>query len=433
MSGPKDEALKARAAKVLPASAFGHMGTRLLPAGFPQFFTRGEGAYIWDADGNRYLDFMCAFGPNLLGYRDPRVEAAAAAQRAEGDVLTGPSPRAVELAELLTGMIAHADWAFFCKNGTDATTLARTVARAATRKRKVLVAHGAYHGAAPWCTPVPAGTLPEDRAHMIEYDYNDIASLDAAAAQAEGDLAAVFAAPFRHDAFIDQALPDPAYARAARALCDRTGAMLVVDDIRAGFRLARDCSWSLIGVRPDLSTWGKCLANGRPLSVLLGSDTARAGADAIYATGSFWQAAEPMAAALATLAIVRDGDHIERSERLGARLRAGLDTAAAAHGFRLSQTGPVQMPQILFEDDREMAKGFAWTEALLAEGVYMHPWHNMFLCAAMTEADIDFALAAADRAFAAVRARSAALKPHPVVAAIRRGLVPETPALETAG
>ncbi len=148
----------------------------------------------------------------------------------------------------MTAMVSHADWAMFCKNGTDATPMALMVARAHTRRKTVILAKGAYHGAVPWCAPRPAGSSPEDRAHQILCDYNDVASLEAAVAQAGDDLAAIFAAPFKHDAFIDQAVPDPAYARRARELCDQTGALLVVDDVRAGFRIARDCSWSSVGV-----------------------------------------------------------------------------------------------------------------------------------------------------------------------------------------
>lgn len=415
-SGPVDQALRERAVRVLPNSAFGHMSTMLMPLAYPQFLARGAGAHVWDVDGNRYLDFMCAYGPNLLGYRDARVEAAADAQRKVGDVLTGPSPLAVELAETLVAMVGHADWAFFCKNGTDATTIARTIARAQTGRRKVLVARGAYHGAAPWCTPMHFGTLPEDRAHMLSYDYNDVASLEAAVAAAGDDLAAIFASPFKHDAFADQALPDPAYARACRALCDARGAMLIVDDIRAGFRLARDCSWSLVGVEPDLSSWGKCLANSHPISAVLGNNRCRSGADMIYATGSFWQAAVPMAAALRTLEIIRTSDYLEHSIALGTQLRDGIGRAAAAHGFALKQTGPVQMPQILFDDDADFRTGFAWCEAMLRRGIYMHPWHNMFLCAAMTEADIAGAVTAADAAFAEIRAGAGSHQPHPGLA-----------------
>ena len=153
-----DQALRARARRVVPGGMTGHLNAASLPTGYPQFFARGQGCRLWDVDGREYIDFMCGWGPNLLGYRHPEVEAAAQAQAAQGDCLNGPTERFVELAEALVDTIAHADWVMFQKNGTDATTVALMVARAATGRRKVLAAHGSYHGATPWCTPVPAGT-----------------------------------------------------------------------------------------------------------------------------------------------------------------------------------------------------------------------------------------------------------------------------------
>ncbi len=168
-----DKALRARAGKVIPGGMYGHQSAVLLPDGYPQFFTRGSGAHLWDANETKYLDYMCAYGPNLLGYGHKAIDDAYIAQLRLGDTLTGPSPVMVELAEAFVAMIAHADWAMFCKNGTDANSMAMVIARAATGRRKILIAHGAYHGAAPWCTPIKTGTLPEDRAHQIRYDYND--------------------------------------------------------------------------------------------------------------------------------------------------------------------------------------------------------------------------------------------------------------------
>src|SRR3954465_9470389 len=307
-SNSHDRELRARAEAVIPGGMYGHQSTALLPDDYPQFFDRGEGAYIWDVDGRKYLDMMCAYGPNLFGYANPQIDAAYVRQLGLGDTLTGPTALMVELAEAMVAMVSHADWALFCKNGTDATTMALTIARAHTRRKTVIRAKGAYHGAAPWCVPRPTGTLESDRANQIICDYNDVASLEAAVAQAGDDLACIFAAPFKHDAFIDQAEPDPAYASRARELCDATGALLVVDDVRAGFRLARDCSWSRLGVQPDLSTWGKCVANGHPISVMLGNDKARKAAASIYVTGSFWYQAATMAAALETLRLIRESD-----------------------------------------------------------------------------------------------------------------------------
>jgi glutamate-1-semialdehyde 2,1-aminomutase len=309
----------------------------------------------------------------------------------------------------------------FCKNGTDATTMALTAARAHTRRKTVVRAKGAYHGAAPWCVPRPTGTLETDRAYQITCDYNDVASLEAAVAQAGDDLACIFAAPFKHDAFIDQAEPTFAYAKRARELCDATGALLVVDDVRAGLRIARDCSWAKIGVQPDLSTFGKCVANGHALSVLVGANKVREAASKIFVTGSFWFQAAPMAAAIETLGLVRNTDYLERITILGERLRGGLAERAAAAGFVLRQTGPVTMPLFLFDDDPDLRKGFRFSSAMLDRGVYVHPWHNMFLCAAMTEADIDTALAAAEGAFADLKRDQGDLAPVEKLAFLATG------------
>jgi glutamate-1-semialdehyde 2,1-aminomutase len=421
LSNSTDRALRERAEKVIPGGMYGHQSVSLLPDSYPQFFSKGAGAHIWDADGRKYLDFMCAYGPSLFGYADAGIDAAYGAQLAKGDALTGPTALMVELAEAFTGMVTHADWAMFCKNGTDATSMAMVTARAHTKRKTLVLAKGAYHGAAPWCVPRPTGTTPEDKANQVFCAYNDIASLEAAVAKAGDDLAAIFAAPFKHDAFIDQAEPDPAYARRARELADATGALLVVDDVRAGFRVARDCSWSAIGVQPDLSTWGKCIANGHPISALLGNDKSRKAASSIYVTGSFWFAGAAMAAGLETLRMVRETDYLERIEGLGTRLRNGLAERASAAGFGFRQTGPVTMPLFLFDDDKDLARGFAWSSAMLERGVYAHPWHNMFLCAAMTEGDIDFALDAAEASFSELRKNAATITPAAKMAFLTAG------------
>jgi glutamate-1-semialdehyde 2,1-aminomutase len=396
----EDRSLRERAARVIPGGMYGHQSVAPLPAGYPQFFSRAEGAYLWDADGRRLLDLMCAYGPQLLGYANSRIDAAYIDQLKRGDAMTGPSGLMVELAEAMVALVSHADWAMFCKNGTDANTMALMVARSQTGRSGIVRARGAYHGSAPWSNPRKRGIALGDQSNQHLCDYNDVASLEAAIAAAGNDLAAIFATPYRHDVFVDQAPPSPAYAKRARELADERGALLVVDDVRAGFRIARDCSWSKVGVQPDLSCWGKCIANGHPISALLGSDSARKGAEGIFTTGSYWFAAAAMAASLVTLELIRSTDYLERIEALGARLRAGLAERSKAAGFSLRQTGPAQMPLFLFDDDPDLKKGNAWSAQMVSRGIYVHPWHNMFLSAAMTEADIDLALDAAEASFA---------------------------------
>jgi glutamate-1-semialdehyde 2,1-aminomutase len=398
-----DDRLRKRALSVIPNGMYGHQSVGSLPPGTPQFFARAKGPTLWDHDGNEYLDFMCGYGPQLFGYGHESIDAAYVAQLAEIDTATGPSGLIVDLAEAFVAMISHADWALFCKNGTDATSMALMTARVATGRKKILKAKGAYHGIAPWCTPIPAGTVEEDRSNTIEYVYNDVASLEVAVTTAGDDLAGIFASPFKHDVVVDQELPDPLYARRARELCDERGAFLIVDDIRAGFRLARDCSWQSLGVEPDLSCWGKAIANGHAISALLGSEGAREAASRIYATGSFWFSSAPMAASLATLRLIRESDYLERTVSLGEALRSGLEEAAAQHGLPIKQTGPVQMPLVTFskapsiEDSAQgkdglagpdLALGSDFCAGMIERGIYFHPWHNMFISAAMTPGDI---------------------------------------------
>lgn len=412
MNGPIDKSLRERAARVIPGGMYGHQSAASLPANYPQFFARAEGPWLWDVDGNRYLDFMCAYGPQLFGYAHPGIDAAYANQMRTGDAMTGPTALMVELAEAFTSMISHATWAMFCKNGSDATTIALMAARAQTKRNAIVRATGAYHGAQPWSNPRPAGTSPGDRAGQHFCTYNDVASLEEAVKAAGDDLAAIFVSPFRHDTFQDQSLPTREFAQRCRELADKTGALLIVDDVRGGFRVSRDCSWSIVGIEPDISCWGKTIANGHPISAVLGSDRARPGASSIFTTGSYWFAAAAMAASLATLELIRETDYLERLNAMGDTLRAGFDERAKAHGFSIRQTGPSPMPQILFDDDPDYRVGYGWCSEMLKRGVYTHPWHNMFLSAAMGDAEIAFALKAAGESFEALRASVASLEPH---------------------
>ncbi len=400
-----DSALRQRAAAVIPGGMYGHQSARPLPDAYPQFMREGRGARVWDVDGNCYVDLMGSYGPVVLGHQHPAVEEAARAQAALGDCQNGPGPVLVELAELLVATVRHADWAMLAKNGTDATTMCCTIARAVTGRKRVLVARGAYHGAAPWCTPRPAGVTAEDRVNLGYYTYNDLASAAEAVAEAGDDLAAVVVSPFRHDAGFDQELVDPAFARGLRELCDATGAALVLDDVRCGFRLALGSSWEPIGVEPDLSAWSKAIANGYPLAAVLGNDRFRDGASEIFVTGSFWFAAVPMAAAIATIGALRDEGAIAAMERSGNALRDGIRAQAAHWELAVNYTGPVQMPYLTFAGDEDYALGREFAAAALERGAYLHPKHNWFVSAAMTDEDLALALAATGEAFSVVRKR----------------------------
>ncbi len=399
-SRPHDHELRERAQRVIPGGMYGHLNMGAMPADYPQFFQSARGARATDVDGREFVDLMCSWGPVLLGHHRPEVDAAAARQAALGDCLNGPSARMVELAERLTGVVSHADWAMFEKNGTDATTLCCTIARAATGKNKVLVATGAYHGAAPWCTPVTSGTTPEDRANLIRYTYNDLGSVAAAMTD---DVAAIMVSPFRHDAGFDQELVDPEFARGLREICDASGAALILDEVRCGFRLNFGGSWESIGVEPDLSAWSKAIANGYPLAAVLGNDRYRTAAQSLFITGSFWFASVAMAASLATIEVLASEDVIGRMQRNGQVLRAGIAEQAERFDFEINQSGPVQMPYLSFAGDADRSVGSAFAASALRHGVYLHARHNWFVSPALTDDDLAQALGATEAAFAELR------------------------------
>lgn len=197
-----------RALNVIPSGIYGHLGPSeglFLPLEkWPLISSKAEGTYFWDMDGNRYLDFMCAYGPNVLGYNDPEVDAAALEQLKSGNCTTAPSYKMVECAELLVDTVESADWAYFMKNGTDATTFSVMCARAHTRRKKVVFFKGYYHGNDPWAMKADyPGILPEDVANNIIVPWFDMEALEKAWEETKGDIAALIAQPYDHGNFYD--------------------------------------------------------------------------------------------------------------------------------------------------------------------------------------------------------------------------------------
>ncbi len=297
----------------------------------------------------------------------------------------------------------------FAKNGTDATTVCVTTARAATGRRKLLVARGAYHGAAPWCTPNPAGVTPEDRAHLLHFRYNDIASLEQAAARGRrrpGRRAGVAVPPRL------RRRPGTGPARVRPRACVRCatarGAALILDEVRAGARLHLAGSWEPLGVRPDLAAWSKAIANGHALAAVTGSDRFRDAAASIFVTGSFWCGAVAMAASLACLRKLQAVDGIAHMQAMGQRLRDGLAARPRRTAFASARAARRRCRCCCSTTTPKPRSARPSAALALERGVYLHPKHNMFLSVAHRPADIDCALEATDQAFAALAAGRAA-------------------------
>jgi len=404
----KSQELFARAAAVIPNGIYGHQTPAMLvPGAYPYFFERGEGCHVWDVDGNEYIDYICSYGPIVLGHRHPKVEEAALAQMRKGNCFNGPTPLWVDLAEYLVGITPFADWAVFAKNGSDVCTYALEVAREHTGRRKIVMAKGAYHGTHAWCSPMPAGITPEDTANVLTFTYNDLADLRRVVEDHEREVAAIIITPFRHDAFHDQELPAEGFHHGVRRLCDDKGIVLVLDDVRAGFRLHMGGSGEYFGVRPDLACYCKAIANGYALSACVGREALRPAAGQVFFTGSYFTSGVPMAAALACLKELEASGGIEHMRRVGTMLCRGLEEQARSYGLEVVVSGPPAIPFMSFRNDESFERNRVFGAACAARGVYVHPHHNWFLTTAHTEADIRRTLEVTDAAFREVKAQCA--------------------------
>lgn len=393
-----------RAAKVIPEGIYGHKNPAfLLPGYAPYYAERAAGGHCWDVDGNEYVDFLCGYGPILLGHNHPEVEEAVRRQMAKGSCFNHPGEAMVQLAERLVELIPRGDWAVFAKNGSDVTTWAIRVAREYTARPKIIMVRGAYHGAHAWCTAYPGGVLTEDKAHVLHMGWNRLDELAALVAAYRGQIAGLIATPYHHPTYAAQQMPADGFWQGVRDICDREGMLLILDDIRAGFRLGLHGNHPVFGIEPDLICFGKSMANGHPISVAMGRAGLRDAAEAVFLSGTFWFSSVQMVAALVTLRVLEESEAIAHMARLGTRLKEGLEQLGATHGYRVTVSGPPALPYLTFDDDPDLYHTQVFCREMIARGVFLHPHHNWFLCAAHTDADIDYTLDMADQAFRQTR------------------------------
>lgn len=408
---PKSHAAFARATRVIPGGVPGHLGPsaglHIPQNAFPKFSVRAEGTRFWDLDGNEYIDYMCGYGPNVLGYRDPDVDAAAAAQARLEDVVSLPPSIMIDFAELLVDTVASADWAFFAKNGADTTTLAVMTARAATSRKKIVFVKGYYHGPAPWAQKLDyPGVLEEDVANNLYVPWNDIEALRTMFSEHRGQIAGLIAQPYMHGNFLDNELPADGYWQAVRQLCDEHGVVLVIDDIRAGFRLDLAGSDHYFGFEADLICFCKAIANGYNISALCGKESLRQAVSSITYTGSYWMSAVPFAAAITTINKLKQLDGPALFKRLGQRLTTGLVAAAAEHGLTMVVSGAPSLFYLRLADPaNSLMPHQEWVAECVQRGVFITSHHNHFINASLTDADIDRTLEIAHEAFGIVASR----------------------------
>ena len=419
-----------RAKQLMPGGVSSPVRAFRAVGGTPFFVTRAAGCRLTDADGKSYVDYVCSWGPLILGHAHPAVLEAVRGAAERGWSYGAPCEGEVRLAEMVCRRMPSIEMVRFVSSGTEATMAAVRVARAATRRDLILKFEGCYHGHADGFL-VRAGSgvatlglpdspgVPRALAELtVTVPFNDVAAVEDVFRRRGAEIAAVIVEPYVGNAgFI---APEPGFHATLRALCDAAGALLIFDEVMTGFRVASGGAQARLGVRPDLTTLGKIIGGGMPVGAYGGrAELMRlvAPEGPVYQAGTLAGNPVTMAAGLATLLETERPGFYETLERRTARLVAGIGDAARRHGVALSAGHAGSMwgayftggPVRNFAEAKRADVGlFArWHCAALERGVYLAPsaFEAGFVSSAHTDADIDFTIAQLDAALAAARPR----------------------------
>ncbi|TXL66152.1 glutamate-1-semialdehyde 2,1-aminomutase [Zeimonas arvi] len=395
--------------------------------GTPRFIARAEGAYMWDVEGRRYIDYLGSWGPMIVGQSHPKVIEAVTRAARDGLSYGAPNVMETELAERICGIFPHVERVRFTSSGTEAAMSALRLARGFTGRDAIVKFEGCYHGTADsllvkagsgalaFGTPSSAGVPADLARHTLVAQYNDLASVEALFAEHGGRIACVMVEPMPGN--MNLIVPKPGFLEGLRELCTRHGALLIFDEVMSGFRVALGGAQELVGITPDLSAFGKVIGGGMPVGAIGGPAKVMemmAPLGTVYQAGTLSGNPIAMAAGIATIDLIREPGFFERLGERCSRLVAGLNDAAREAGVafcarhRGGMAGLYMLPQppaSFAEVQRQDVDRFKrFYHLMLDAGVYLppSPVEAFFFSSAHSDADIDATIAAARDALKAV-------------------------------
>jgi glutamate-1-semialdehyde 2,1-aminomutase len=416
----KNDSLFQRAQRSIPGGVNSPVRAFRAVGGTPRFVAKAQGAYFWDADGQRYTDYIGSWGPMILGHGHPQVVQAVQSAVLEGFSFGAPTEREVELAERLISLVPSIEMVRLVSSGTEATMSAIRLARGVTGRSVLLKFEGCYHGhsdsllvkagsgLATFGNPTSAGVTDSVARDTLVLEYNNTAQLREAFALRGAEIAGLIIEPIAGN--MNFVRPAPEFIAACRELCTQHGALLIVDEVMTGFRVALGGAQSVLGVRPDISVFGKVIGGGMPLAAFGAS---RAIMENLAPLGKVYQAGtlsgNPVATAcgLATLDVISlpgfYDDLAVKTQRLTAGLQAAADKAGlpfcsdsqgGMFGFFFLPQLPQNYTQVMKTDGALFNRFY---HGMLDRGVYFAPalYEAGFVSAAHSDADIDASIAAA--------------------------------------
>lgn len=406
-----------------PVRAFASVG------GTPRFIERAEGAHVYDRDGNAYIDYVGSYGPMILGHANTRVIEAIREQTAKGLSYGAPTDLETQLAELICAMVDSIESVRMVNSGTEAAMTALRLARGYTGRNKVLKFAGCYHGhvdallveagsgaltlGIPGSPGIPAGVTQD----TLVATYNDLDSAAQAFAQYGDEIACIIVEPVAGN--MNCIPPVDGFLEGLRGLCDDHGALLIIDEVMTGFRVAPGGAQEKYGIRPDLSLLGKIVGGGMPVAAVGGRReimATLAPVGPVYQAGTLSGHPLAMVAGIATLTQLQQGDFYRHIDAHLAQLLTGLEQRAQKHGIALKTQSAGGMFGLFFTDQSapitrfdqvqacDTARFTRFFHAMLEAGVYLapSPFEAGFISAAHTEPVIAQTLAAAETVFARI-------------------------------
>ncbi len=362
---------------------------------YPVYFEEGKGCRITDLDGNEYIDFLCAYGPILLGYREEEVDEAVVRQiRDKGFCFSLTQSVQNRLAERLIDIIPSAEMVVFLKTGSAAATLAVRISRSYTGKKKVM--RCGYHGWHYWCSEVKGGIPEKLQEDVFEFEYNNLESLEKLLEEHGDDTAAIIITPVGHPTADKIQTPEPGFLEGVKELARKYGAVLTFDEIRTGFRVALGGAQEYYGVEPDLSLFGKAMANGYAIGAVTGKEEIMKEAEShVFVSSTFFPNSLSFVAAMKTIDIIEEKKVLKDIWAKGEKFLNRLHELVDKYDVGAEVSGIPPMPYITFKRDAEKlykSKRDDFYTQLIRQKVFMQPYHHWYICYRHTEEDLEYSL-----------------------------------------
>ncbi len=360
---------------------------------YPIFIDHGYGGHIVDVDGNDYIDMLCAYGPIILGYNEPEINDAAKAQMDKGFCFSMVQPIQNELEKRLIELIPSAEMVILVKTGSDATGVAVRIARGYTDKDIIL--RCGYHGWHDWCVETHGGVPQPIQDLTVGFPYGDLEALEAKLKEYEGRVAGIIITPVGHPGAKPIIVPPEGYLEGVRALADKYNVVLIFDEIRTGFRVSMGGAQGRYGVTPDISCFGKAMANGYAISAVVGKEQIMKVCEKkVFISSTFFPNSLEMAAAMKCLDILERDHILDQIWDKGTRFLDSLRKMVEETGVPCTVSGLPPMPYITFDhvDEHYRERRTRFYTETIRRGLFVQPYHHWYIAGRHTEEDLQKAL-----------------------------------------